>query len=404
MNKAYVYDSVRSPRGRGKPDGSLHEVTALQLSSTMLKALQERNNFDPMLIDDVVWGCVTPVGEQGGNLPRIASLLAGYGHTVPGVQVNRFCASGLESVAMAAAQISAGYGDAYVAGGVEMMGRIPMGSDGMLVAVDPLISIPYCIVPQGIAADLIATMYGFTRKACDAFAVESHQLGAAAWKEGRFANTVLPILDQNEMMILDKDEHLLPEITVEALAELKPVFQDIGEKMPGFDHVALMKYQHLEFISHVHHAGNSSGVVDGAAAILLGSDVLKKDHGLMPRAVIRAVARVGTDPTVMLTGSIAATKKALKKAGMTINDIDIFEVNEAFSSVVLQFMQAFDITDRMKINPNGGSIAFGHPLGATGAILLGTALDELERSEKSVALVTLCVAVGMGIAVIIERI
>lgn len=403
MTEAYIYDAIRTPRGRGRPDGALHEVTSARLSAFTLAALRERNGLDTHLVEDVIWGNVTQVGEQGGCLARTAVLAAGYAENVPGLSVNRFCASGMEAVNLAANQIRAGSGAAYVAGGVEMMSRVPMGSDGAAIAVDPAIAMGTHFVPQGIAADLIATEYGFSRDEVDAFAVESQRRAAAAWAEGRFSRSVVPVTDINGLPLLDRDEHMRPDTDMQSLGALKPSFKDMGETMPGFDRVALLRYPHLERIAHVHHAGNSSGIVDGAAALLIGSKEFGVAQGLTPRARIRATARVGTDPTIMLTGPVPVTERALAAAGMAIGDIDLFEVNEAFSAVVLRFLQAFGV-DPARVNPNGGAIAMGHPLGATGAIIIGTLLDELERSGKGTGLATLCVASGMGAATIIERI
>ena len=403
MRDAYIFDALRSPRGKGRPDGGLHEVTAARLSAGMLDALRERSALDTSAIEDVIWGNATQVGEQGGCLARTAVLAAGYAQGVPGLSLNRFCASGLEAVNLAAHQIRAGVGAAYVAGGVEMMSRVPMGSDGAAIAVDPAIAMATHFVPQGIAADLIATEYGFSRGDVDAYAVQSQARAARAWAEGRFARSIVPVRDVNGLTILAHDEHMRPETDLASLAALKPAFREMGEVMPGFDKVALLRYPHLERIAHVHHAGNSSGIVDGAAAVLIGSQDFGAAHGLTPRARIRATARIGTDPTIMLTGPVPVTEKALGAAGMTVADIDLFEVNEAFSAVVLRFMQAFGV-DPARVNVNGGAIAMGHPLGATGAILLGTLLDELERTGQGVGLATLCVASGMGVATVIERV
>lgn len=403
MQDAFIYDALRSPRGRGRPDGALHEVTAVALSARMLDAVAARNGLSGHAVEDVIWGNVTQVGEQGGCLARSAVLLSGLDQAIPGLSINRFCASGLEAVNLAANQLAGGAGRAYIAGGVEMMGRVAMGSDGAAIAVDPALAMRAQFVPQGISADLIATLYGFTRAEADAYAAESQRRAALAWREGRFARSIVPVLDQNGLTILDHDEHLRPDTTPESLAALKPAFREMGEVMPGFDRVALMKYPQLERIEHIHHAGNSSGIVDGAAAVLLGNADFGRAHGLRPRARIRATARIGTDPTIMLTGPVPVTERALAAAGMTIGDIDLFEVNEAFSSVVLRFLQAFAV-DPARVNPNGGAIAMGHPLGATGAIILGTLLDELERTGQSVGLATLCVASGMGAATIIERV
>ena len=403
MTDAYIYDAVRTPRGRGKKDGSLHEVTSLALSARTLNALRDRTNLDTSQVEDVIWGCVTAVGEQGGEIARSAVLYAGWDERAPGLHINRFCASGLEAVNLAANQIRGGAGDLYVAGGVEMMSRVPMGSDGYAIAVDPYLAMKTYFVPQGISADVIATKYGFSRDDVDAYAVESQKRAAASWEEGRFAKSVVTVADQNGVPILERDEYLRPGTDMQALGALKPSFKEMGETMPGFDKVAILKYPHLERINHVHHAGNSSGIVDGAAAVLLGSKEAGDRLGLTPRARIRATARIGSDPTIMLTGPVPATKKVLATAGMAIGDIDLFEVNEAFASVVLMFLEEFG-ADHANVNVNGGAIALGHPLGATGAMILGTALDELERSGKETALITLCVASGMGAATVIERV
>jgi acetyl-CoA C-acetyltransferase len=403
MTDAFIYDAIRSPRGKGRPDGALHEVTSVTLSARMLDALAERNGLTGHAVEDVIWGNVTQVGEQGGCLARSAVLASGLDQSIPGLAINRFCASGMEAVNLAANQVKGGAGSAYIAGGVEMMGRVAMGSDGAAIAVDPSLAMKTYFVPQGISADIIATEYGFTRDQADALAVESQRRAAEAWAAGRFANSVVPVKDQNGLTILAHDEYMRPGTDMQALGALKPSFKEMGEIMPGFDKLALMKYPHLERIDHIHHAGNSSGIVDGAAAILIGNADFGKAHGLKPRARIRATAKIGTDPTIMLTGPVPVTEKILRDSGMTINDIDLFEVNEAFASVVLRFMQAFDV-DPARVNPNGGSIAMGHPLGATGAIIIGTLLDELERSGKSTGLATLCIASGMGAATIIERV
>ena len=403
MTDAYIFDAIRTPRGRGRPDGALHEVTALRLSALTLDALQARNGLPENAVEDVIWGNATQVAEQGGCLARSAVLASGIGERVPGLSINRFCASGLEAVNLAANQVRAGAGAGYVAGGVEMMSRVPMGSDGAAIAVDPSLAFRTYFVPQGISADIIATEYGFSRDDCDAFAVESQRRAAEAWAEGRFARSIVPVRDRNGLAILETDEHMRPGTDMQSLGALKPAFKDLGETMPGFDAVAILKYPHLERIAHVHHAGNSSGIVDGAAALLIGSKDFGAAHGLTPRARIRATAKIGTDPTIMLTGPVPVTEKILAEAGMEIGDIDLFEVNEAFSAVVLRFLQAFD-ADPARLNVNGGAIALGHPLGATGAMILGTALDELERTGQGTALATLCVASGMGAATIIERV
>ena len=401
MADAFIYDAVRSPRGRR--NGSLREVTAVRLSSFVIDALLERNGIDGADIEDVIWGNVTQVGEQGGCLARAAVLMSQLGDDVPGLSINRFCASGLEAFNLAGNQVRSGDGGGYIAGGVEMMSRVPMGSDGVPFAVDPQLAIGSYFVPQGISADIIATEFGYSRRDCDQLAVESQKRAALAWQEGRFAGSVVPVTDLNGITILDADEHIRPGTSMEALAGLEPSFKSIGEQLPGFDQVAIMKFPHLEKIEHVHHPGNSSGIVDGAAAILLGSGEFGSKAGLKPRAMIRSSAKVGSDPTIMLTGPIPAARMALERAGMTVDDIDLFEVNEAFSAVPLRFMQAMGVGPE-RVNVNGGSIAMGHPLGATGAILLGTALNELERTGKGTALVTLCVGGGMGVATIIERV
>ena len=403
MSEAYIYDAIRSPRGRGRKDGALHEVTAVSLSAKMLDAVLDRNGIGAGSVEDVIWGNVTQIGEQGGCLARAAVLMSNLEESVPGVAINRFCASGLEAANLAACQIRGGAGSAYIAGGVEMMSRVPLGSDGAAIAVDPLLAMGAHFVPQGISADLIATEYGFTREDCDAYATDSQSRAEKAWGEGRFSRSIIPVKDQNGLSILDRDEHMRSETTAEGLSQLKPSFKDMGETMPGFDKIAILKYPHLESIEHVHHAGNSSGIVDGAAAVLIGDKAFGEQCDLKPRARIVATSKTGSDPTIMLTGPIPSTERALERAGMNISDIDLFEVNEAFASVVLRFMQKFNL-DRDSVNVNGGAIAMGHPLGATGAMILGTALDELERSGKSTALVTLCVAGGMGAATIIERV
>lgn len=403
MSEAYIYDAIRTPRGKGRADGSLHEVTAVRLSAGVLNALKARNDLDTTAIEDVIWGNATQVGEQGGCLARTAVMASEFDEQVPGLSINRFCASGMEAVNLAANQVRGGAGKAYVAGGVEMMSRVAMGSDGAAVAVDPSVAMERYFVPQGISADIIATEYGFTRDMADALAVESQKRAARAWEEGRFSRSVEPVRDINGLTILDRDEYMRPGTDMQSLGSLKPAFQDMGESMPGFDKVALMKYPHLEQIEHIHHAGNSSGIVDGAAGLLIGSKEFGEKYGLKPRAKIRATAKIGTDPTIMLTGPVPVTEKILRDSGMQISDIDLFEVNEAFAAVVLRFMQAFDVSSD-RVNVNGGAIAMGHPLGASGAIIIGTLLDELERTGKSTGLATLCVASGMGAATIIERV
>jgi acetyl-CoA C-acetyltransferase len=403
MTEAYIYDAVRTPRGKGRADGALHEVTSARLSAGVLNALKERNNLEGHAVEDVIWGNVTQVGEQGGCLARTAVLASDLDQSIPGLAINRFCASGMEAVNLAANQIRGGAGQAYIAGGVEMMGRVAMGSDGAAIAVDPSIAMDTYFVPQGISADIIATEYGFSRNDADALAVESQKRAKAAWDEKRFAKSLVTVRDQNGLAILDHDEYMRPGTHMQSLGALRASFKDMGESMPGFDKVALMKYPHLERINHIHHAGNSSGIVDGSAGILIGSKAWGEAMGLKPRAVIRATAKIGTDPTIMLTGPVPVTEKILAESGMSISDIDLFEVNEAFASVVLRFMQRFNV-DPSVVNVNGGSIAMGHPLGATGAIIIGTLLDELERTGKSTGLATLCIASGMGAATIIERV
>ena len=403
MPDAFIYDAVRTPRGRGKSDGALHEVTALNLAAQALTAIRERNKLsDPEAVDDVVLGCVDPVGEAGGDIARVAAIMSGFGDKVPGIQINRFCASGLDAVNFAAAQVMAGQHDMTIGGGVESMSRVGIGASGGAWPVDPSIALKSYFVPQGISADLIATKYGFSRDDVDAYAVESQKRTGRSWDEGRFKNSVIPVKDVNGLTILDKDEHMRPSTTMQTLAALNPSFVQMGE-MGGFDAVAIQRYPEFEAINHVHTPGNSSGIVDGAGAVLIGNEEAGKKNGLKPRARIRAFANIGSEPSIMLTGPVPVTEKVLKKAGMSIGDIDLFELNEAFASVVLRYMQAFDIPHD-KINVNGGAIAMGHPLGATGAMILGTVLDELERSGKETALVTLCIGVGMGTATIIERV
>ena len=403
MTDAYIYDAIRTPRGKGRKDGSLHEVSAARLSAGVLNALKDRNNLDGHVVEDVIWGNATQVKEQGGCLARTAVLASDLDERIPGLSINRFCASGMEAVNLAANQVAGGAGEAYIAGGVEMMGRVAMGSDGAAIAVDPSIAMDTYFVPQGISADIIATEYGFSRDDADQIAVASQQRADAAWKDNRFAKSIVPVKDQNGLEILGHDEYMRPQTDMQSLGSLKAAFKDMGEMMPGFDKVALMKYPHLERVNHVHTAGNSSGIVDGSAGVLIGSREFGEKHGLKARARIRQTAKIGTDPTIMLTGPVPVTHKILADSGMAISDIDLFEVNEAFSSVVLRFMQAFNV-DHSVVNVNGGSIAMGHPLGATGAIIIGTLLDELERSDKEVGLATLCVASGMGAATIIERV
>ncbi|MEX0311736.1 MAG: acetyl-CoA C-acetyltransferase [Tateyamaria sp.] len=403
MTEAYIYDAIRTPRGKGRKDGALHEVTSLRLSTLTLNALKERNNIDGHVVEDVIWGNVTQVMEQGGNLARTAVLASDLDEAIPGIAINRFCASGLEAVNIAANQVRGGAGDGYIAGGVEMMGRVAMGSDGAAIAADPSIAMESYFAPQGIGADLIATEYGFSRDDVDQYSVESQKRAKAAWDDKRFEKSIVEVKDQNGLPILDHDEYMRPQTDMQSLGSLSPAFEAMGKVMPGFDKVALMKYPHLERINHVHHAGNSSGIVDGAAALLIGNKELGEKLGIKPRARIKSTAKIGTDPTINLTGPVAGTEKILRDTGMNIGDIDLFEGNEAFAAVVLRFLQAFDV-DHDKVNVNGGAIAMGHPLGATGAMILGTLLDEMERTDKETGLATLCVASGMGAATIIERV
>ena len=402
MIDAFIYDHVRTPRGRGKADGALHEVTALNLAAQALAAVKARNALDPVLVDDVVLGCVDPVGEAGGDIARAAVLTAGYGDGVPGIQINRFCASGLDAVNFAAAEIMSGQHDMTIGGGVESMSRVGIGASGGAWPMDPTIALKSYFMPQGISADLIATKYGFSRDDVDAYAVESQKRAATAWAEGRFARSVMAIKDVNGLTILAKDEHMRPNTTMQSLAQLNPSFVQMGD-VGGFDAVAVQAHPELEAVNHVHHAGNSSGIVDGAAAVLIGNKHAGERAGLEPRVRIRAFANIGSEPAIMLTGPIAVTEKVLAKAKMSLDDIDLIEIYEAFASVVLRYCQAFDL-DAGKVNVNGGAIAMGHPLGATGAMILGTVIDELERRDLSTALVTLCIGAGMGTATIIERV
>ncbi|HEX4236472.1 MAG TPA: acetyl-CoA C-acetyltransferase [Xanthobacteraceae bacterium] len=402
MPDAFIYDHVRTPRGRGKVDGALHEVTALSLASQTLGAIKSRNNLDTTLIDDVVMGVVDPVGEAAADIARSAALVAGYGDTVAGVQINRFCASGLDAVNFAAAKIMSGQQKLAVGGGVESMSRVGIGSAGGAWSVDPSIAVAHYFLPQGVSADLIATKYGFSRDDVDAYAVESQKRAAAAWDDGRFSRSVVPVKDVNGLTILAKDEHMRPGTTMQSLAALQPSFAQLGE-LGGFDAVAIQAHPEVELVNHVHHAGNSSGIVDGAAAVLVGNKEAGDKIGRKPRARVRAFANIGSDPALMLTGPIGVTKKVLKAAGMQLSDIDLIEVNEAFAAVVLRFMQAFEL-DGSNVNVNGGAIALGHPLGATGAMILGTLVDEMERRDVATGLVTLCIGAGMGTATIIERV
>lgn len=402
MTEAYIYDATRTPRGKGKKNGSLHEITALQLATQQLETIRDRNNLDTSFIDDVVLGCVSPVGEQGADIARAAALNAKYAETASGFQVNRFCASGLEAVNLAAAKVMSGEADLAIGGGVEAMSRVPMGSDGGAMAVDPEMAFDHYFVPQGVSADLIATKYGYSRDDVDAYAIESQNRAEAAWKERRFDKSIVPVKNQLGLTQLDHDEHMRPGTDMQSLASLKPSFKDLSAFV-GLDKVAMQKYPDIEKINFVHHAGNSSGIVDGAAAILVGSKEMGEKLGLTPRARIRAMASTGSEPTIMLTGPAPSARKALKKAGMSPSDIDLFEMNEAFASVVLRFMEDLGV-EHSKTNVNGGAIAMGHPLGATGAMILGTVLDELERTGKGTGLATLCVGGGMGTATIIERV
>ncbi|QGZ36438.1 acetyl-CoA C-acetyltransferase [Stappia indica] len=402
MADALIFDHVRTPRGRGKKDGALYEVPAVRLAAEPLKALRERNGLDTALIDDVILGCVDPVGEAGGDIARAAVFAAGYDHAVPGVQLNRFCASGLDAVNFGAAQVMAGQHDLVIAGGAESMSRIGIGASGGAWPVDPEVALPSYFMPQGVSADLIASKYGFSRDDVDGYAVESQKRAAKAWDKGRFSRSVVPVRDLNGLTILDRDEHMRPETDMQSLAALNPSFEMMGQ-MGGFDAVAIQAHPELASITHVHHAGNSSGIVDGAAAVLIGNRKAGRKAGLTPRARIRAFANIGSEPALMLTGPVDVTEKLLASAKMSLKDIDLFEINEAFASVVLRYRQAFDL-DPAIVNVNGGAIAMGHPLGATGAMILGTVLDELERRDLNTALVTLCIGAGMGTATIIERV
>ncbi len=402
MAEAYVFDHVRTPRGKGKADGALHEVTALNLARTVLGAIRDRSRLDAARIEDVVLGCVDPVGEASGDIARSAAIAAGFGEKVPGVQINRFCASGLDAVAFGAAQVMAGQKELVIGGGVESMSRVGMGASGMMPALDPSVAIPSYFSPQGVAADLIATKYGFSREDVDALAVESHKRAHAAWEAGHFAGSVVPVRDINGLTILARDETIRPDANMQALGGLKPSFAMMGEQ-GGFNAVAIQGHPEIEAINHVHHAGNSSGIVDGAAAVLIGSRGAGRKAGIRPRARIRGFASLGSDLALVLTGPVDVTQHLLARNGMAVKDIDLIEINEAFSSVVLRFQQAFDL-DPARVNVNGGAIAMGHPLGATGAMILGTVIDELERRDLNTGLVTLCVAHGMGTAMIVERV
>jgi acetyl-CoA C-acetyltransferase len=401
MAEAYIYDAVRTPRGKGKNTGTLHEITALQLATQALKAIKDRNGLDTSKVDVVILGCVSPVGEQGSDIARIAVLNADYAETTAGVQVDRFCASGLEACNIAAAKVMTGEADMAIGGGVESMSRVPMGSSGGAWATNPEIAMKSYFAPQGIGADLIATKYGFSRDDVDAFAVESQKRAARAWKEGRFKKSVVPVKDQLGVTILAHDETIRGDTTMQTLAALNPSFEQMGAM--AFDDVVKQRYPEVEKINHVHHAGNSSGIVDGASAVLIGNKETGEALGLKPRARIKGFASIGSEPSIMLTGPSLVTKKLLAKLGMEVDDIDLYELNEAFASVVLRMMQHLDIPHE-KMNVNGGAIAMGHPLGATGGMILGTVLDELERSDKETALTVLCVGAGMGTATVIERV
>lgn len=401
MGEAYIFDAVRTPRGRGKWDGSLHELTALSLATQVLEAIRDRHEIDTAAVDDVILGCVSPIGEQGANIARIAALNAGYAQTTAGVQMNRFCGSGLEACNVAAAKVVTGEARLAIGGGVEAMSRVPMGADGGAWPVDPTPAFATYFTPQGIGADLIATLNGFSRRDVDSYAAESHRRAAAAWKEGRFSGSVVPVRDQIGMVRLDRDECIRPDTTTEGLGALKPSFAQMGAA--AFDAVALQRYPQVARIQHVHHAGNSSGIVDGAAAVLFGSAEAGAELGLKPRARVRGMATIGSEPCIMLTGPALATQKLLGRLGMTPQDVDLYELNEAFASVVMTYMRTLEIPHD-RINVNGGAIAMGHPLGATGAMILGTVLDELERRDQQTAVVTLCIGAGMGIATLIERV
>jgi len=402
MADAFIYDAVRTPRGKGKSSGALHEITSLQLATQALRAIKDRNGMkDTAKVDDVIFGCVTPIGEQGSDIARIAVLNADYSETTAGVQVDRFCASGLEACNIAAAKVMTGEADMAIGGGLEAMSRVPMGSNGGAWASNPEIAMKSYFAPQGIGADLIATKYGFSRDDVDAYAVESQKRAAKAWKEGRFSKSVIPVKDQLGVTILAHDETVRGDTTMQTLAALNPSFEQMGAM--AFDDVVKQRYPEIEKINHVHHAGNSSGIVDGASAVLIGNKQSGDELGLKPRAKIRGFASIGSEPSIMLTGPSLVTQKLLKKLGMEVGDIDLYELNEAFASVVLRMMQHLDIPHE-KMNVNGGAIAMGHPLGATGGMILGTMVDELERSDKTTALITLCVGAGMGTAMVIERV
>lgn len=402
MTDVFIYDHVRTPRGRGKKDGSLHEVPSVRLAAKVLEAVRDRNGLDTGKVDDIVMGCVDPVMDAGAVIPKAAAFEAGYSTRAPGMQISRFCASGLDAVNFGAAKIAQGADDLVVAGGVESMSRVGLGMSGGAWFMDPSVNFPAYFMPQGVSADLIATKYGFSRDDVDAYAVESQKRAAHAWEKGYFTNSVIPVKDINGLTILDRDEHMRPGTDMQALAQLQPSFQMPGE-MGGFEAVAIQAHPEIEGINYVHHAGNSSGIVDGAAAVLLGSKEGGAILGRKARGRIKAFANIGSDPALMLTGPVDVTEKLLARTGMKLSDIDLFELNEAFAAVVLRYMQAFDIPHD-RINVNGGAIAMGHPLGATGAMILGTVLDELERRDLNTALVTLCIGAGMGTATIVERV
>ena len=402
MTDVFIYDHVRTPRGRGKKDGALHEVPSVRLAARVLEAIRDRNGLDTEKVDDIIMGCVDPVMDAGAVIPKAAAFEAGYSTKAPGMQISRFCASGLDAVNLAAGKVAAGSDDIVIAGGVESMSRVGMGMSGGAWYMDPSVNFPGYFMPQGVSADLIATKYGFSRDDVDAYAVESQKRAGHSWDNGYFDKSVIPVKDQNGIIILAKDEHMRPTTTMQNLASLNPSFQMPAE-MGGFEAVGIQAHPEIERINYVHHAGNSSGIVDGSAAVLLGSKAGGESMGLKPRARIKAFANIGSDPALMLTGPVDVTEKLLKRSGMNLADIDLFELNEAFAAVVLRYMQAFDI-DHDRINVNGGAIAMGHPLGATGAMILGTVLDELERRDLNTALVTLCIGAGMGTATIIERV
>lgn len=402
MTEVFIYDHVRTPRGRGKKDGSLHEVPTPRLAAKTLEALRDRNGLDTSTVDDIIFGCVDPVMEAGAVIPKAAAFEAGYDFAAPGIQISRFCASGLDAINLAAGKVKAGSDDIVIAGGVESMSRVGMGMSGGAWYMDPSVNFPGYFMPQGVSADLIATKYGFTRDDVDAYAVESQKRAAASWAAGNFAKSVIPVKDGNGLVILDRDEHMRPGTDMQSLASLNPSFQMPGE-MGGFEAVAIQAHPEVERINYIHHAGNSSGIVDGAAAVLVGSKSGGESMGLKPRARIRAFTNIGSDPALMLTGPVDVTEKLLKRTGMKISDFDLVELNEAFAAVVLRFMQHFNV-DHSKMNVAGGAIAMGHPLGATGAMILGTVLDELERRDLNTALVTLCIGAGMGTATVIERV